>query len=535
MGAASKCLLGFKNVLVSLLPTFLVPISWKRPQDRGSTSAESSKRSFRYTRLDGLRGLASLGVVFMHTLYGYSETGLYGDGISYETIAAHCSIHISRARWDSRSHLLQLPFIRILYNGPAGVAIFFIISGFVLTQGPLRYARQREWERALGSLSSATFRRPFRLYLPLIIGTFITMILTYFNVMDRGLHDKDCMVGFFEEPCPVFSTFFAQVNHWLKSFLLSINVWNWRPYDNPYDFHLWTISSELRGSLAIFTVTLATCRLRIKPKLLSICLLIVYCYVWIRWEMCLFLSGMLFAETSGTLSLRHQTPYADVSRLGSDGLPVMPSPQRSYRKKFLSLLRILTSQLPYYMVLLISLYLFSVPLYCVTFAPGYSFLYYISPKSLSPSYLDDSHLHLHHVWGAFLFVGLVVHWKSADDLSNPLARIFDTPFCQYLGRISYSTYIVHGPLLHLFGYRLFPVMWRITGRKTSAQSGMGWVMAFLIVIASVIWVADLFTRAIDEPCVRIAKRLEGHILLKRGENQESNSRETADTGRIRLD
>ncbi|KAI9712489.1 MAG: hypothetical protein M1812_006905 [Candelaria pacifica] len=481
---------------LNLLPSFLI---WESSNDQSVDSSPGAEvfHKTRYTSLDGLRGVAAFCVFTYHTIYAYDVAIFFGNGVSYSTASSCYEWGINEKQYNQRSRLLQLPLIRILVMGPSAVAMFFIISGFVLTQRPLRLARDQQWDSVLNTLSSATFRRPLRLFLPLFVATFVSMLLTYLNLMDNGLDKEDCMTYTHEPAVHVARHFSAQFVHWLQVVWQSLNVWDWSLYMPPYDHHLWTISVEFRASMALFLATLMLCRLRSWVRLLIVCLSIAYSVLWFRWDMALFLCGMFFAETS-------QIKNSRASALA----------EQSFKEPLLQqnwwlLTLFLSSRLLLYLLLLFSLYLISTPGSCSAFTPGYSFLAYIAPKSLSPHFWYNN-MQFHQSIGAILFVALLIHWTSL----NPLPSIFNTRIAQYLGRISYGLYIVHGPILHLFGYRLFPVMWSLTGRDTSIRYATGWLMAYTIIMMAVIWLADLFNRGIDEPFVRLARRLEKKVLRK---------------------
>lgn len=213
----------------------------------------------RYTSLDGLRGVAACSVTTYHSLYPWQYTLYFGDGLSYAD-AQKCDIPISQERYDRRSRALQWPITRILIMGPVAVAMFFVISGFVLSRRPLRLARQQNWEQLLVALSSSTLRRPLRLFLPLVVATFGTMILRYLNLMSRGLdQDKDSLTSILSPRKPPYRYFPDQFVDWLGSLWRILKVWEWAVYAPPYDNHLWTIPLELRGSMLIFITTLMLC------------------------------------------------------------------------------------------------------------------------------------------------------------------------------------------------------------------------------------------------------------------------------------
>jgi len=58
------------------------------------------------------------------------------------------------------------------------VAIFFVISGYVLSYKGLKLAREGKGGKLLDSLGSSVFRRWLRLHLPVIASTFLAFLLT---------------------------------------------------------------------------------------------------------------------------------------------------------------------------------------------------------------------------------------------------------------------------------------------------------------------------------------------------------------------
>ncbi|KAI9746778.1 MAG: hypothetical protein M1835_002432, partial [Candelina submexicana] len=249
-------------------------------------------------------------------MYAFDNAVWFGNGVSHKTASMCEEIAIDEERYNQRSRLLQLPPFRILAMGPAAVAIFFIISGFVLTQRPLRLARGQQWEEVSHTLSSSIIRRPIRLFLPLFIATFISMLLTYMNLMDNGIDDEYCLVTILEPTAPAAVNFPLQIAQWLRVVWQSLNVWDWSVYFPPYDHHLWTISTEFRGSMALFFATLMLCRLKSWARLTLVCLSIIYSVIWLRWDMALFLFGFLFAETS---QIKNSKPSELICKFDEEG------------------------------------------------------------------------------------------------------------------------------------------------------------------------------------------------------------------------
>ena len=93
--------------------------------------------------------------------------------------------------------------------------------------------------------------------------------------------------------------------------------------------------------------------------------------------------------------------------------------------------------------------------------------------------------------------------------SAALQRLFTNGPVQYLGRISFSLYLMHGPVTHSLGFACMNVMWSVVGWDTAFTKGLGFGVAGVVTLVVTVWAADLFMRVVDEPCVRFAKWLEG--------------------------
>lgn len=116
--------------------------------------------------LDGIRGLASLIVFifhFTHLLFPSTNSG-------YIVGSKNTSI------W-------QLPMIRFAYSGAAMVSIFFIVSGYVLTHRYIQKMYQQEYLSLYTSLTSLTFRRALRLFLPSLASCILAFFCTSIGIV----------------------------------------------------------------------------------------------------------------------------------------------------------------------------------------------------------------------------------------------------------------------------------------------------------------------------------------------------------------
>ena len=117
-----------------------------------------------------------------------------------------------------------------------------------------------------------------------------------------------------------------------------------------------------------------------------------------------------------------------------------------------------------------------------------------------------------------------------------LKRFFETRMCQYLGRISYALYLIHGPILWSIGSRLYlAVGWprgdiqehvpewfnKLALPKTGPDGlELAFLVPHLVLLPLTLLLADMGTRAFDGPSVKFASWLykttlgQGDITLK---------------------
>ncbi|KAI7495670.1 aquaporin [Hortaea werneckii] len=245
--------------------------------------------------LDGLRGLAAFEVFIFHYIDGWLDrTTPWGHGE------------------HMRSEWYYLPIFRTFYaSGDAAVCLFFGISGYVLSYRMLSLLRQRRQEKLLTALSSAVFRRAIRLYMPVLIETFILMLL----------------VRLFDLPKPTpyesAPTLFAELKAWCVSFIQLLPPLRYPDrFDkllNPYDGGIsWTIPLEYYGSIYVYTTVLLLSQLPsiVVRRCLAVALAI-HGFVKDDWIASQFVMGTILADYQLERREAVQSQLKDATHKGS--------------------------------------------------------------------------------------------------------------------------------------------------------------------------------------------------------------------------
>jgi peptidoglycan/LPS O-acetylase OafA/YrhL len=439
--------------------------------------------------LDGLRGLGALTVFIFHFTFAFNDVVQYGWGLDSNNMWFH-----------------QLPFIKLLYAGDFQVVIFFVISGYVLSMKPLRLIRSRSTS-LLSALSSSTFRRAFRLYLPTTTVMALTALGLHFG-MNETSHfylDHKLITGHMDVAKKTYPTFLGSLGALFGSLNHMFRIWDWNPHYPYYDHHLWTIPLEFRGSLVVFLTLLAFAQTTTFVRMTGIGLLALNAAWWDRWDMMLFLGGIFIAESDLIASDHGLRSPILPSRTTSPSDPEKPhsaAPARDLRT---------TIRTAWPVALFVAgLYMGSWPPRRAHETPGYATL-----NALIPFWFRSRD----RFWpcmGGLLVVKAVTNGPVVQ-------RLYNTPFAQYFGRISFTLYLIHGPMDHALGYSLLGWIW---GRfadwtewpRGTEELGMGpymtgWFVGAVIHMCVVICVADVFTRAVDVRSVRFARWVEAKCCV----------------------
>ena len=94
--------------------------------------------------------------------------------------------------------------------------------------------------------------------------------------------------------------------------------------------------------------------------------------------------------------------------------------------------------------------------------------------------------------------GAIERDPAQERIADRLDRLLTGPVLQYLGRTSYSLYLVHTPIG-------MPICY--FGRRVFGSSPVGGVITFLVAMAVVLVVTHLMFVLVEKPSVRWSQRL----------------------------
>ncbi|KAM3432149.1 hypothetical protein MY4824_006698 [Beauveria thailandica] len=420
--------------------------------------------------LDGMRGLAALFVFFCHYFYqAFIIAEGWGAG-------------------ETNYHLLKLPFIRLFYQGPPAVCLFFVISGYALSYRPLKLVRSRAPADFATAISSLVFRRGIRLYLPTAISTLLIICLLRVGAYEwtrEFATNRTYMKNVVETHPPRMEFASDQLLDWAKHMYRFVHVFDWNKFGGStyYDVHLWTIPVEFRCSLYLFLVLIGTARLQAKFRFIIVGGIMWFVYSHSRWELLLFLCGMVLAEMD-LIRGAHKTSSPDL-------LLRELAPVRRPRWK-----RLFWASLG-----LLGLFLMGQPDLKGNITPGWVWLH-----SQIPTWWRAEPYRYYQSLGAVAFAYAVGHSPSWQ-------AFFNTAPVQYFGKISYALYLMHGPALHCIGYHWERMAYAITG-VDGYWYNVGFVLGAVFCIPTVVWCADIFWRAVDIPTVKFAKWVESKCIVQ---------------------
>lgn len=320
--------------------------------------------------LEGIRGAAAFIVVLAHFFQVFLPSVFEGKG---------AMVHFAFETTASKTPL------NLLFNGNFSVALFFVLSGYVLS-----YRFFREKENSI--IYSSALRRYFRLAVP----AFVSIILAY-AVVRFGF-------GYYDDISPITRSSMRD------PYVVDPNIWTmfkeglfntFFTYGNKYNPVLWTMTYELFGSFLIFIFLFLLGKLRNR-------------YIVYPFLIYFFLDSYYLGFVLGLL-------LSDLHNSGRNWLELV---NRPWVNLLLVTMGIYVGSFPYVSA---ENTIYSI---LVWNAPGFSFFVF------------------YHAIGSFFIILALLNSKSMQSLfgSKPFA---------YLGKVSFSLYLVHFTIILSFGSYLF--------------------------------------------------------------------------------
>ncbi|KUJ06584.1 uncharacterized protein LY89DRAFT_692396 [Mollisia scopiformis] len=436
-----------------------------------SKTGDPVKKARRTAYLDGLRGFAAFMVYWHHHQLWAHQTNKTDEVLQHGF------------GYNNEHHFASISGIRTLFSGGHfAVSIFFVVSGYVLSAKPLSLIQSAEHSKLGDNLSSALFRRWLRLYIPVIATTFLYMTSWHlFGLWTDSEHK---------------GTYGEEVWNWYAEFknFSFIFTGGGEPWLS-YNFHVWSIPAEFRGSIVIFTALLSFSRATRNARLWCEAGLIFYFMYIVDGAFCaMFCAGMLICD----LDL-----LADRNKI-----PEMFTRFEQFK------------ELIFVNLFVVGIYLGGIPnhdgkLDELKKEKGWYYLSFLKPQAV-----------FDYKWFYLFFAATFI----VGSISRiPLIKsFFEMRFNQYLGRISFSLYLVHGPVLWTLGDRLYaatgwfrdvhqggiPNWVNALPMSKAGPLGMevGFLVPHLILLPVTFWLAELVTKLFDEPSVTFSQWLYGRTL-----------------------
>lgn len=232
----------------------------------------------------------------------------------------------------------------------------------------------------------------------------------------------------------------------------------------------------------LFLLFLGTARLQTRMRFIVVGFVSFITYRHSRWDLLLFLGGMVLAELDHIRGAHVAAPALPID----EKRPSSPSFRR-------------VKSLFWNGVCLLGLYLLCFPDDYGWETPGWVYL-----TSQVPEWWGEEHFRYWQSAGAVVFI-LGVNYSPGWQ------RFFNTGVVQYFGKISYAFYLMHGPIMHCFGYHWEKWAYGITGVE-GYWFNAGFVLGACFAIPTVIWCADIFWRAVDIPVVKFGRWYENKCV-----------------------
>lgn len=310
---------------------------------------------------------------------------------------------------------------------------------------------------------------------------------------------------------PVEGSIIAQLKDIIHGFERITQPWNSDAFPTqslPYDMHTWTLPVEMAMSMLLFVVIAGLARFKVSIRLAAFTVVMWYSFRGGHWAAVEFLGGAFIAEVALIQEKRTvlQTtnliePYDDQEKQ-SETEAMMTWTSTPWK-------------LFWWIQFVIALWICGWPNEDTNEVPGFRWMETLTPEPYQSRGYDFTFDWKAIPW--FLIASLQIVFACQQ--LPPLQRFLNTEPIQYLGSIGFALYLVHGPLMDGFGWRVIRPIWNAVGGQDEAGVWgifFVWVFGLLGLGIPCLWAADLFWRFADRPCVESARWLDRKCVDEQG-------------------
>ncbi|PVI01339.1 hypothetical protein DM02DRAFT_359805 [Periconia macrospinosa] len=423
--------------------------------------------------VDGLRGLASVTVVFSHL-----SRAFVGE------------VFAAASEGEKEGEFLpptwyQLPFVRLLFQGRLGVSIFALVTGYVCALKPIKLYRQNNPESAFTAVSKSALRRFPRLFFPGAAATVVVWLLVETGLYTIAKHTDSFYLDVMSQP---------RIGSLLPALtkLIQEIVATWTKRKNDYDSAQWTMLPLLQESTAIYVFLLATAYIKNRARM--VCALGMVAFYWLS-------SDSLFGL------------------LGFFGIFLAEFQMDDFTNVFLSTQPILAPIISTVNIVF-GMYIASYPeanIDALSWSRNlHSFFTAILPQDPDYGHFSSS------IGLIFISFGIV--------LSPFLQKLLSSKYLLFLGRMSFAVYLLHHSMMKtvlawmLYGIHTKPA--HMNDKNEPEITRLEYPGHATLLMWSIVWwpmlygVAYLWTTHVDPRCERMANKLVEWVKLDNA--QQSN-------------
>lgn len=421
--------------------------------------------------VDGLRGLAAFLVCFHHIIYGEIEAPY-------------------RSFWDSppqeNRKLIQLPFLRLLFAGKAMIPLFMVLGGYTITHGLMNFRETSGIATLCQRIQSMALRRFIRLYSSVLFLAIVAQFVYFFDLFSWHFDEVIVLRG--RKP---FNSVISHMTY-IIGFMFDLADIVEFQFTQGFFNQTWTIPFEYRGSLVVSLVMIIFSAWRAHPRLVVLVAISAHLLWYNHWDIFCFVAGLTLAESQAAC----KAPTTKLFRH-----------------------RHVTWQ-PF--SLIAGLYLF-----CLQ-----------SETELPPEYRLLAHVQSPHWTKHNAWIDVQYTWHSIGALlvisaissSAAYQRQLERHLPQYLGRLSFSIFLVHEIVFRLWRNPLRDFFWILCkgggypGTNTAYEDTVpfltAWIAAGVTLGVVTILVAETYHHFVDRRITALARRLDRWATMGHSEKGE---------------